>query len=195
MPSEPAAEFLSRHCWPTFRSRRPRSRRGPVEPRHALDPAGRSHACRRACESEAAKDADAAQRDYLNALEAAAQARSRLIDARATRLWVRRYPGDDALSDTLYVSMVCGGLLVPMRETLGDGQQRSVATVLSALKRDAAVLATHGFTADQGDDEPNVREQAVWEQTDEGRKAINAENQRILDAHQPRNRHRAGWGD
>jgi hypothetical protein len=143
-------------------------------------------------EKDAAKDLADAQRAFLDALEAAAQARSRLLDARATRLWVRRYPSDAALADQLHTAMVCGGLALPVRETLGDTQQRPAANIFAALERDSAVLATHGLE-DRPDGELDVRKTAIWERTEEGSAALQREKARILEGMQNRNTRTAAW--
>jgi hypothetical protein len=43
--------------------------------------------------------------------------------------------------------------------------------------------------------DPDIRNQAVWEKTPEGDKALTREKQRILEGLKPKNVTRAGWED
>jgi hypothetical protein len=112
------------------------------------------------------------------------------VEARRTRRWAQKFPGEEANTDELLLAQLAGGLLQPVRRTLGTIAQVSFQNVADALRADADALRA-GLP--KGEDGLDLRRQAIWESTDEGQSALNAEKARLREAVQPRNVQRAGW--
>ena len=83
-------------------------------------------------------------------------------------------------------------MLAPVKGTLGTTARVPFQAVAAALRADADVLRD-GLPGEQ--DGLDLRRTAIWESTDEGQRALNAEKARVREAIQPRNVHRAGWED
>jgi hypothetical protein len=145
---------------------------------------------------EARSDTDAAHARYVTAAKQLAQARAKLLEARATELWLRYWPSEEARHDPLtMLSMLAGGLLRPVESTLGVRTNVPFANVPAAIEANADTFCAYGLRDDSRDAEPDPHHEAIWEQTDKGRKAMARANKRIREGMRPRHVHEAGWGD
>lgn len=140
---------------------------------------------------EAQADIDQARDRYLQAVRDLEQAREQLVDARHTQRWARYYPAEEASRDTILTPMLAGGLLEPVRRTLGSTSQLAFVNVAAALAADAGAL--RDGIPERDSSEPDIRRDAVWESTPEGASALNREKEKIIESLQPRNVHRAAW--
>jgi hypothetical protein len=113
-----------------------------------------------------------------------------LVEARRTRRWVQTFPGEETRTDEILPAFLGGGLLNPIKRTLGTTAQVSFQGVAAALRADADVLRD-GLPGER--DGLDLRREAIWEAADEGQAALNAEKARVREALNPRNVHRAGW--
>jgi hypothetical protein len=120
-------------------------------------------------------------------------ARDALVEARRTRRWAEHYPVAEANLDNLNAAMLAGGLLEPVRRTLSINSQISFTSLCAALQADADALRDGLRRRD--DEAPDPHLQPIWEDSDEGRRAIALANDRIRQGLAPRNVHQAGWGE
>jgi hypothetical protein len=120
------------------------------------------------------------------------QSRAEAVECVSAERWAAEYPGEAADAGTLGLQKIRGGRLV---KAIPDFRGQLVAGQLTdALHQDADWLDSV-LEKERETGEPDIREQAVWEQTPEGDKAINRERHRIREGLAARNVHAAGWGN
>jgi hypothetical protein len=111
----------------------------------------------------AAQQRELAHRQLLDLLDQVAAARDRLSDLRQAEVWAKTWPDD--FKGTPNTSVLCGGYMKPVKETLGVTTKVAVGSVVDVLRLDADFLAAMGPPAMRG---PDSRE-AVWLETPAGR--------------------------
>ena len=142
---------------------------------------------------EAEKHVDATHERVLRLLNELRQARQELADLRAVAVWASTYP-DPAAAQEPPTQLVAGGLRKPVEQHLGINPHVQVHRLLDLLTDDTEWLKT-AATPDQKklitgvtDTSANVHEQAVWQDTDEGRRAMQD------DLTRRRQRYESEWG-
>ncbi len=146
---------------------------------------------RRRLEKEAGADVERAHERYSTLVRELERARDELLEARRTRRWAQLFPEETANGDDLLTVHVAGGLLEPVKRTLGTNAQVPFQSFAAALRADADVLRDGLPRVDH--DGLNLRREAIWENTDEGQRALNDEKHRIREGMKPQNVTRAGW--
>lgn len=149
---------------------------------------------RRKLTREAAAEVERAHRRYTDAQHVLEQARTDLLEARRTQRWAEYYPDGQATTDTIRPPMLAGGLLNPVRRTLGITTQLAFDAILAALEADANTLRDRIRNPDK-DGGLDIRDDAIWEQTPEGSEALNREKQRIREGLAPKAVRGAAWLD
>jgi hypothetical protein len=140
---------------------------------------------------EAAADVERAHTDYVKLVRELEQAREELVESRRTLRWARYFPSEEASVDNILPTLLAGGLMQPVRQTLGTLAQIAFASMAAALTADADALRD-GIPGRE-DGELDVRREAVWERTEEGTAALNAERGRLREAALTRNHRAPGW--
>jgi hypothetical protein len=142
--------------------------------------------------SDASKARGQAVKRLQEAITALEQAREEATAALETERWAREYPSADANPGSLSLPLLKGGRLskaVPDVRTI-----MTSAAVLAWLRDDAAWLDL--VLADNDAERPlDPHEQAVWENTEEGRQALALANQRVALGLRPRGYPEAEWID
>jgi len=126
---------------------------------------------------EAGKTRERAVAKLHETIAAVEAARAELVEARSVCRWAEHYPAEEATSDDMQVTMLAGGLQRPVRRTLGTNALVPFTAVVGALQADADAL--RGGLSRPEDDALDPRKSALWENSDEGREALNAERARV----------------
>jgi hypothetical protein len=141
---------------------------------------------------DAVKQRKQAVERLQKALDAVAQAREQVLEALASERWAREFPGADANPGSLGLELMKGGRLskaIPDVRTLTPA-----ASVLAWLRDDAAWL-DRAVAPEDKEGELDPHHDAIWESSDEGRKAIALANQRVAQGLKPRAVREAEWFD
>jgi hypothetical protein len=142
-------------------------------------------------EREAGADVERAHERYGTLVRELERARDELVEARRTRRWARLFPEEAANRDEIITAHVAGGLLQPVKRTLGTSAQVPFQALLDALHADADVLRDGLPGADR--DGLDIRRDAVWMNTAEGQQAMTDEKKRILEELRKQNATHTGW--
>ena len=103
-----------------------------------------------------------------------------------------QYPSEDADANSLRLHLLKGGRLTnAIPEFKGLALMSQIA---EWLRQDAAWL-DHALADEPDDAELDIRQDAVWERTEEGDAALERERQRVLEGLRPRHVRQAGWGE
>jgi hypothetical protein len=144
---------------------------------------------RRRLVREADRATQEAHERYAEALAAAEQARTELIECRESALWASLFPGELA-NQMPDVAAVATNLRKPVEAVLGLTTRLAADGVFRVLRADAELLAkamTHDQALDLGAADPHEFA-AVWTGTAEGQEQLKKER---LEA---RERYRQMWG-
>jgi hypothetical protein len=119
------------------------------------------------------------------------KARAEVVSCVEAERWAGEFPGQEADAGPLRLALLKGGRntsAIPALTTLVVA-----STVFEALREDAAWMDRVLDDEQLKQVEVDPHDQAIWEQTEEGRKAINLANRRIAAGLAPRNTQAAGW--
>lgn len=141
---------------------------------------------------EAAKARARAVEQLQQAITAVESVRSEVVDCVAAERWAAEYPGEAADASSLRLAHMKGGRL---STALPDFRGLAVCTQVTEWLRDDCRWLSEVLKPKPGDGELDVKEDAVWESTDEGRAALERERQNIIRGLQPKNVRSAGWGN
>jgi hypothetical protein len=139
---------------------------------------------------EAKRALKQAARGFDEAITQAEQTRAELAECVKALRWATTFPSEQADAGDLKLELAKGGYVpkaIPDHKTL-----TAMVSVFAWLREDCDWVATV-LDPKPEDDEPDVRKGAVWEQTDEGRQAINRENKRIVEGLAPKDAREAKW--
>jgi hypothetical protein len=128
-------------------------------------------------EREAQADVERAHERYDAAVREVERARDELLETRRTRRWAMVFPEAGATQDDLLSVNVAGGLLAPVKRTLGTSSQVPFHSLTEALRVDAEVLRDYG-TKDASREGLDVRRDAIWMDSPEGQETLREEKQR-----------------
>ena len=143
-------------------------------------------------QQEAAKARKASVQKLAEAIDALEQARAAVVEDVRDERWASAFPGPDADAGNLRLAMVRGGRVVKAIPEVG---QLAAERVFATLRADSAWLDEVAAPHEQAAGEPDPHHEAIWEQTDEGRRANYLADRRVRQGLTPRNLHRAGWED
>jgi hypothetical protein len=140
--------------------------------------------------SDAGKDVARAVQGLRQAIEAVDTARGKVIEAVEAQAWAKNFPSEDANATSLGLQLMRGG-----RTSKAIPELKSVTTHASVIAYqldDAAWFDK--LLADLEEDRPlDPHERAIWENTEEGRKAMALANERVALQMQPRDVREAAW--
>ena len=142
---------------------------------------------------EAAAIREDAVKRLAEMIDAVDAARAEVVESLEDERWAAHYPSQEADPGTLRLAMVKGGRLISSVPELGG--QIAAVQAIGLLREDAGWLSTVLKDEQRQREETDPHLTAVWEQTDEGRKAINLANKRLAAGLQPKNIRTAGWED
>jgi len=140
---------------------------------------------------EAGKARKAAVTHLQDGLQAAEKARLVAVDCIRAERWAAAYPNAEADAHDLRLEHTKGGRVSNAIPELTA--QTTAAQAAAWLRDDAGWLGRVLDDEQRRQAEPDPHEQAIWENTDEGRKAIALANRRLAESVAPRNVGKATW--
>jgi len=125
-------------------------------------------------------------RDTIAALE---HARATAVEALEAERWAKEFPAETANASTLQTGYMKGGRL--SRAMPGGRTLTSPSALIAWFLDDAAWLDS--ALGEDGERALDPHERAIWEDTPEGKSAIQLANQRVAAGLKPRDLRQAEW--
>jgi hypothetical protein len=145
---------------------------------------------RKRLNADAAKTRGLAVKRLQDAITEVEQARAEAVEALLSERWTREFPGDAANAGALRLELMKGGRI---SKALPDLRTITVATSVIEYQRDDANWLDAVLADEQQERELDPHEQPVWEDSDEGRKAVALANRCVAEGLKPRAVRQAEW--